>query len=158
MKKPVVVALVLITGASSVPPAQAFPALNSPRIEVQERAVPMEWRYGGGNWKGRHYRGYRRHQGSDWGLALGGLAISTIIGGALAQPNYGPNNDRYYGSPYGYRRPYNYYRRYRQYEPSVAYEGGSHVSWCYSRYRTYRAFDNTFQPDYGRRRQCVGPY
>ncbi|WP_111561370.1 BA14K family protein [Rhizobium sp.] len=35
--------------------------------------------------------------------------------------------------------------------------GGSHVDYCYSRYRSYRASDNTYQPNYGPRRQCVGP-
>ncbi len=35
--------------------------------------------------------------------------------------------------------------------------GNSHVDYCYSRYRSYRASDNTYQPNYGPRRQCVGP-
>ncbi len=38
------------------------------------------------------------------------------------------------------------------------YYGNSHVNWCYNRYRSYRAYDNTFQPYYGPRRQCVSPY
>jgi hypothetical protein len=95
---------------------------------------------------------------------LGGLAVGTIIGGALAQPYYGS----YYGSPYGYYgspyryygSPYRYYGRpYRAYASSGYYgRGGNHESWCYARYRSYRAFDNTFQPYHGPRRQCVGPY
>ncbi|EJT04899.1 hypothetical protein RCCGE510_12226 [Rhizobium sp. CCGE 510] len=104
---------------------------------------------------------------------MGGLAVGTIIGGALAQPYYGS----YYGSPYGYygspspygyyRRPYGYYgspyryygRPYRAYASSAYYgRGGSHEDWCYARYRSYRAFDNTFQPYHGPRRHCVGPY
>ena len=32
--------------------------------------------------------------------------------------------------------------------------GSSHVDYCYSRYRSYRAYDNTYQPTYGPRRQC----
>ncbi|MCR6499192.1 BA14K family protein [Shinella sp. CPCC 101442] len=36
--------------------------------------------------------------------------------------------------------------------------GGSHVNWCANRYRSYRAYDNTFQPYGGPRRQCVSPY
>lgn len=36
--------------------------------------------------------------------------------------------------------------------------GGSHVNWCANRYRSYRAYDNTFQPYNGPRRQCVSPY
>ena len=34
----------------------------------------------------------------------------------------------------------------------------AHVNWCYSRYRSYRAWDNTFQPYHGPRRQCRSPY
>ncbi|WP_348631649.1 BA14K family protein [Mesorhizobium sp. M6A.T.Cr.TU.014.01.1.1] len=32
------------------------------------------------------------------------------------------------------------------------------MEWCYSRYRSYRAYDNTYQPYYGPRRQCISPY
>jgi hypothetical protein len=38
------------------------------------------------------------------------------------------------------------------------YSGNAHVNWCYNRYRSYRAYDNTFQPYRGRRRQCISPY
>jgi hypothetical protein len=47
---------------------------------------------------------------------LGGLAVGTIIGGALAQPYYGS----YYGSPYGYYgSPYGWYNGY--YYPGTGY-------------------------------------
>ncbi len=36
--------------------------------------------------------------------------------------------------------------------------GSSHVEWCYNRYRSYRASDNTFQPYNGPRQQCWSPY
>ncbi len=36
--------------------------------------------------------------------------------------------------------------------------GSAHVRWCYDRYRSYRASDNTFQPYNGPRRQCYSPY
>lgn len=36
--------------------------------------------------------------------------------------------------------------------------GGSHTRWCANRYRSYRAYDNTFQPYNGPRQQCVSPY
>ena len=36
--------------------------------------------------------------------------------------------------------------------------GDSHVSWCANRYRSYRAYDNTFQPNYGPRKECISPY
>lgn len=40
---------------------------------------------------------------------------------------------------------------------SGARYGDSHVDYCYNRYRSYRASDNTYQPNSGPRRQCVGP-
>ncbi len=64
-----------------------------------------------------------------------------------------------------YRPYYRYDRRYwgpppvRRYRPAPIYRGGNpHVRWCYNRYRSYRAYDNTFQPNYGPRRQCYSPY
>jgi hypothetical protein len=36
--------------------------------------------------------------------------------------------------------------------------GSAHVQWCYDRYRSYRASDNTFQPYNGPRKQCRSPY
>ena len=36
--------------------------------------------------------------------------------------------------------------------------GNAHVEWCYDRYRSYRASDNTFQPYNGPRQQCNSPY
>jgi len=38
-----------------------------------------------------------------------------------------------------------------------AHRGDSHSQWCSNRYRSYRASDNTYQPNYGPRRQCVSP-
>ncbi|MFC5991062.1 BA14K family protein [Limoniibacter endophyticus] len=47
----------------------------------------------------------------------------------------------------------------RYYAPRRVYRGGSaHVNWCANRYRSYRAYDNTFQPYNGPRRQCISPY
>lgn len=34
----------------------------------------------------------------------------------------------------------------------------AHVNWCHGRYRSYRAYDNTFQPYHGPRQQCYSPY
>lgn len=41
---------------------------------------------------------------------------------------------------------------------SVILGGSAHVRWCYDRFRSYRASDNTFQPYNGSRRQCNSPY
>lgn len=35
--------------------------------------------------------------------------------------------------------------------------GTSHQQWCASRWKSYRASDNTYQPYNGPRRQCVSP-
>lgn len=78
----------------------------------------------------REYRpGYRRH-GEFW-FPPAAFIAGAIIGGAIAnQP------------------------------PTVRYRQGGdpHVEWCYARYRSYRATDNTFQPYNGPRRQCLSPY
>lgn len=51
---------------------------------------------------------------------------------------------------------------YRYVEPRRYYRtrgiSSSHVQWCYDRYRSYRAWDNTFQPYHGPRQQCYSPY
>ncbi|MBB4440341.1 MULTISPECIES: BA14K family protein [Rhizobium] len=68
----------------------------------------------------------RRYRRHDnTGAIIGGLAAGAIIGGIIAsQPR------------------------------ARAYSSGSHAEYCYSRYRSYRAYDNTYQPNYGPRRQC----
>ncbi len=90
------------------------------------------WHRNGGGWGGRHgyyRRGYYGHRhyhrhGGDW-VPLAAFAAGAIIAGAASQPAY---------------RGHSAYR--------------SHAAWCASRYRTYRASDNTFQPYNGPRRQC----
>jgi len=65
-------------------------------------------------------------------IALGAIALGTIL--------YNQNQNQ--------QRQRNYPRN----------SGNSHVNWCYNRYRSYRAYDNTFQPYNGPRRQCYSPY
>jgi hypothetical protein len=89
--------------------------------------------------RGYPYRrpGYRYYNGF-W-FPGGAFIAGAIIGGAIANGGYydGGVGPRYYldGNP-----------------------GGGHVQWCYNRYRSYRAWDNTFQPYHGPRRQCYSPY
>lgn len=59
---------------------------------------------------------------------------------------------RHTGSIRDYDRRHDYRYNYRQ------DYGRAHVDWCYDRYRSYRASDNTFQPYSGSRRQCYSPY
>lgn len=84
----------------------------------------------------RHHRHrYRHHHGPSFGI---------IIGGGL--PYYRPV-PRYVAPPpviYPVRPAYGLSR--------------AHVDWCYSRYRSYRVSDNTFQPYHGPRRACISPY
>ena len=65
-----------------------------------------------------------------------------------------------FGIPaYRYYEPRYYQPRYVQ--PRRIYRGeasSAHVRWCYNRYRSYRAWDNTFQPYNGPRQQCWSPY
>ncbi|WP_144862310.1 BA14K family protein [Mesorhizobium sp. J18] len=109
-----------------------------------QKAQYSERRRGGYS---RHYRGARhwrhhhshrrhhyrhRHRHSDAWIAPGAFIAGALIGSALSQPRYPAYRS------YGYSR--------------------SHVDWCYSRYRSYRASDNSFQPYHGPRRECRSPY
>jgi len=58
----------------------------------------------------------------------------------------------YYG--WGWYTPRYYRPRYYHRRPA----GNAHTRWCYNRYRSYRAYDNTYQPYNGPRRQCYSPY
>lgn len=84
------------------------------------------------------------------------------------------NGIGYYNGRRGYREHRRGYREYNGFWfPAAAFlagalvtgainnapsPGGSHVSWCYDRYRSYRSSDNTFQPLNGPRQQCYSPY
>ncbi|SCB56236.1 BA14K-like protein [Rhizobium aethiopicum] len=76
-------------------------------------------------WDRRYDRRWRRHDNT--GAIIGGLAAGAIIGSIIAS------------------------------QPRAAYRSraySSHAEYCYARYRSYRAWDNTYQPNYGPRRQC----
>ncbi len=90
-------------------------------------------RHGGSAYYNGH-RGYRerrpgyRRHGDFW-FPLAAFAAGAVIAGAIAN------------------------------DAPPAYAGGNaHVRWCANRYRSYRAYDNTFQPYNGPRRQCLSPY
>lgn len=92
------------------------------------------------------------------------------------RPHYRPHHRPHYrGGHWHGHRGYRYarpgYRRYNDgwWYPMAAFtagaivggavshppRGSAHVRWCASRYKTYRASDNTYQPTNGPRRQCV---
>ena len=115
------------------------------------------WR--GGNWHGRHWRGnnWRRYGWNDnWRYPYYGGGSSIYFG--LGVPYFGLG----LGVPYyNYGDPY-YYAPRRFYAPRRYYRSGglssAHINWCYNRYRSYRSWDNTFQPYNGPRQQCWSPY
>ena len=107
--------------------------------------IPRHRQFRGQRWNGnrdysrnraqywRGHRGYDHYRPGyrrhgDFWFPLAAFATGAIISGAIA-------NDA---------RP--------------VYRGNAHVEYCYNRYKSYRASDNTFQPYNGPRRQCVSPY
>lgn len=97
---------------------------------------------------GRHYynghrgyrkyrRGYRRYNGWWFPPAAFGFGYGVVPAPRYV-PRYAP---RYVVPP----------RVGRGLRPA-------HYRWCENRYRSYRAYDNTFQPYHGPRRPCFSPY
>lgn len=82
--------------------------------------------------KRRSRRTSRRRRNNAAGVIIG----SAIIGAIIAEQNR---------------------RRYRR-EGRRVYRGDAHENWCYRRFRSYRAWDNSYQPYRGGRRQCISPY
>ncbi len=162
MRKLAVFVLSAILITASFQSASAVPRIT--RLEETEALPPVinvQWHHHDDGYHGFHE--HYHHHGSNWALALGGVAMGVMIGGALSQPYNGSYYDPYHGvPPYGfayddrpYYRPYAYYRPYRY---SHYHGSGSHVRWCRARYRSYRAYDDTYQPNFGPRHRCVGPY
>ncbi len=133
--------------ASVVPAAPSVPASAAAPEIIPARA---SWAGNEGNrgdyWR---YRGHRQWHGNRWHRSY------------RDNRRWRYNHRRYYrGSGIyfglGVGPGYDYYAPRRTYR---VYRGGSaHVRWCYNRYRSYRAWDNTFQPYHGPRRQCRSPY
>jgi hypothetical protein len=181
MKKIGIVVLAAITALSGITPANALPAVAIERVQKSDVQLVQHREWNGGHhrrrppgwhgdyrprpgwdggyrprpgwhggyrprpgWDGgyrygyynghRGYRyeryGYRRHN-DGWWYPLAAFGTGVIIGGAIAAP------------------------------PARRYETGvnpRHADWCYARYRSYRAWDNSFQPYGGPRQQCYSPY
>ncbi|SIR09069.1 BA14K-like protein [Rhizobium sp. RU20A] len=147
-RKWVATALSVVLVASVAVPAQAMNLAVPAPVKIERNNADnlvQQVQYGRGYYMrgGRHYynghrgyreyrRGYRQHNGL-W-FPLGAFAAGAIIGGAL--------ND---GRPV--------YRSNRAVRVSAR-----HVAWCENRYRSYRAYDNSYQPYNGPRQQCYSPY
>ncbi|WP_437409066.1 BA14K family protein [Sinorhizobium meliloti] len=105
---------------------------------------------GPGFWRG--YRGlpearpgYRRHS-DGWWYPLAAFAAGAVLGGAIAAQESPPPRPEY-AAPPPPPPPVDSAR----YDPR-------HYDWCADKYRSYRAYDNSFQPHNGPRRQCYSPY
>ncbi|EJT03387.1 BA14K family protein [Rhizobium sp. CCGE 510] len=157
----VLAAAVVLTGFA---PSQAIQMPTAPQVEKSSAAENVQYR--------RYYRpGYRP----------GGYYRPGYRPGAYYRPGYGGGyRPGYYGGyrGYSYYRPgYRHYNGYwyplaafgagaviggaivaqpRYVEPAPSM-GSGHVAWCANRYRSYRAYDNTFQPYNGPRQQCYSP-
>lgn len=155
--------LVSLCAAAVAVSTVAAPAMAAPFVPLVPQAAPgsdvipvqdvrrmNDWRRVQHRQGFYHYRGqpyYNGHRGyhdyrpgyreyNDYWFPAGAFVAGALLGGALAAP-----------APV-YREPV---RR--------GYGGGdAHVRWCYERYRSYRAYDNSFQPYNGPRQQCYSPY
>ncbi|MBB4063946.1 BA14K family protein [Gellertiella hungarica] len=132
-------ALALITFGTSLPQAEAAPLRPVIAVDASTDVTPVRNRHGDEyNWRNgrpyynghrgyRHWRhGYRHHRGYWFPGAA--FATGVIIGGAIAS------------------------------QPRVRVRPGltrEHIEYCMQRYRSYRAWDDTYQPNYGPRRRCI---
>ncbi|MEM5500101.1 BA14K family protein [Ahrensia kielensis] len=84
-----------------------------------------------------HRRGYRRHNG--YYFPHGAFSVTIHV------------------APRRHVEPRRVIRR-APARARIVNVGTLHVNWCQSKYRSYRASDNTFQPYHGGRKRCRSPY
>ena len=140
--------LAMATAVTALVPADAAPlrmmvapaAASSDSSIVQVRDAPRFLRHGNRSFRNADRRGwYRGHRGyRDYRPGYRRHGNFWYPGAAFAA---GALTGAIIGSQSGVR----------------VQRGSSHVQWCYDRYRSYRASDNTYQPNSGPRRQCVSP-
>ncbi|MDE1994071.1 MAG: BA14K family protein [Rhizobiaceae bacterium] len=165
MRTLAIVSLSLATALSSVLPAQAFPSISAPMGHVSDVQLIQYHGHSGGHghggyWPrgGGHYGGYR---GGHGGYYHGSGHNGGYYGGYRRYGGYGGGH--YYG---GYDNGYGLALGGLAAGALIGsllaqpryYHGNSGSGWCSARYRSYRAYDNTFQPNHGPRRQCIAPY
>jgi BA14K-like protein. len=139
MKKIAVLAIAAVTAFSGLTPANAMPLVGAKPVasqssmveQVQYRGHDRRGFYNGHRGSRQARPGYRRHSDGFW-YPLAALGTAAIIGGIIANQ---PRN-----------------------APAQAGINPRHVDWCSAKYRSYRSYDNTFQPNHGPRQQCYSPY
>ena len=146
------------TAIMSALPAQAAPVRAAPVLSSGDGIVTNvgDRRY----YRDRRYRDRRHHRGNNGAAIAGALIGGAIIGGVIANSRRDRvYQDRYYAPRRVYQPRVRHYRAAPRYvAPRRVYRSGlsdRHIQYCYNRYRSYRASDNTFQP-YGHRprQQC----
>ncbi|WP_112435703.1 BA14K family protein [Rhizobium sp. AN80A] len=136
LKKSLIAALSIATVISSIAPASAMP-IQAPTTARQVTANVDQIQYR--RWDHREgwyhgHRGYRDHRrgyrrhSDGWWYPLAAFGAGALISGAVNNAN----------------RP--------------ARVSSRHYEWCASRYKTYRASDNTYVPRAGVRAVCQSPY
>ena len=118
----------------SLVPVAAAPLMVAPAAAAQAgtAVIDVQYRrderpvYRGHRGSRERRPGYRQHNGFWFPMAA--FAAGAVIGGSSRDNGHRAN-----------RRGMNH-----------------HVAWCESRYRSYRASDNTYNSGHGRR-QCVSP-
>jgi hypothetical protein len=139
MKTPLAPLAAAILALAAVMPVSATPTPTAPAVAAQpQEAEPVAHRRGfyavGGVWYYNGHRGFvvarpgYRYYRGYW-FPAAAFAAGAAAGAAIAAP------------PAPYRRL-----------------AAAHVAWCYETYRSYRAWDNSYQPHHGPRRQCWSPY
>ena len=156
--------------SANIVPLAASPLVSPPRLEANDSLVQARSRchrcYRSGN---RHYS--KRHYSSR---SYGKRHYSSRNYGKRHYSNRHYGKRHYANRYYKHRRHnYNYYYDDWWWGPGLffggallgyqqpyyrSYGGDAHVAWCYRRYRSYREWDNTFQPYHGPRRLCISPY
>lgn len=123
-----------VTGADATPP----PVL-SPTVQIGTGATQIAFRRGfyavGGVYYYNGHRGYfRARPGYRYynGYWFPSAAFAAGVAAGAAAPPPPP--------------------------PPAARLAAAHVRWCHDRYVSYRAWDDTYQPYQGPRRQCWSPY
>jgi hypothetical protein len=109
-------------------------------VWVVGRDHQPQWRHNGNHWP--KWRNHRKHQ-PKWHHPRRGKVTIGIWGGPFYDPFW-------YVPQYRYVEPVPRYR--------VINLSAAHIKWCYARYKTYRASDNTYKPTKHTRRQCISPY
>ncbi|WP_312796494.1 BA14K family protein [Tianweitania sp.] len=139
------------TASAQIAPAGLRPIANFDRPAEPARAEQVQYRdHYDRRWDRHHdrreyrrhhdrrdYRDYRRHR-DYYGHRRGPSVYFGIA------PTYRYVEPRYAAPRYVAPRGRGY--------------ASNHVNWCYNQYRSYRASDNTFQPNYGPRRSCHSPF